>query len=101
MAQIRTVPFDNLHLVIGMVDDKDVSGILALFPKEATYYFCKADIPRGMDAQKLKSAAGSYGMHGQVYASVKSAYKAAVAGAGSRDLVFVGGSTFVVAEVLV
>jgi dihydrofolate synthase / folylpolyglutamate synthase len=86
--------------VMGVVNDKDISKILAMLPKEATYYFCKPDIPRGLDAESLKEKAGSFGLHGETYPSVVSAFKAAQGNAGTGDLVFVGGSTFVVAEIV-
>jgi len=82
------------------VNDKDISKILALLPKNATYYFCKPDIPRGLDADSLKQTAESFGLKGDAYPSVKAAFKTAQTNAGKNDLVFVGGSTFVVAEVV-
>jgi dihydrofolate synthase/folylpolyglutamate synthase len=83
-----------------MVNDKDHSNVFQLLPSGATYYFCKADIPRGMDADELKEAASVYGLNGAVYPSVTHALASAVNNAHADDLVFVGGSTFVVAEVI-
>ena len=87
-------------MVFGQVNDKDIGTILALLPKEATYYFCKANIPRGLDADELKIQAESWGLTGNSYGSVRKALAAARKDAGSDDLIFIGGSTFVVAEAL-
>jgi dihydrofolate synthase/folylpolyglutamate synthase len=100
LKNIEDVPFTNLHFVIGVVNDKDISKILAMLPKNATYYFCKPDIPRGLDAESLKQKAESFGLHGNPYPSVKSALQNAQQNAGDNDLIFVGGSTFVVAEIV-
>jgi dihydrofolate synthase/folylpolyglutamate synthase len=100
LKNIAAIPYKHLHFVIGVVNDKDISKILAMLPKEATYYFCKPDIPRGLEAESLKQKAESFGLHGETYPSVKAAFDAAQKRAGKNDLVFVGGSTFVVAEVI-
>ncbi|MES2426139.1 MAG: folylpolyglutamate synthase/dihydrofolate synthase family protein [Bacteroidota bacterium] len=100
LKNIAAVKFDQLHFVMGIVNDKDSSKVLAMLPKDAIYYFCKPDIPRGLDAVTLKEKAAEFNLQGQSYASVKSALAAAQNGAGTADLVFVGGSTFVVAEVI-
>ena len=99
-AQLRLVKFNHLHFVIGVVNDKDVAAMLKLLPKDATYYFCKADIPRGLDAGELAEKAHTLGLKGKTYASVKHAREAARLAAEINDLVFVGGSAFVVAEVV-
>ena len=99
LKQIKTIPHNKLHFVLGMVSDKDVLGILSLLPRRATYYFCKANIPRGMDAYELEQFAKIYNLKGKVYPSVKNALKEAQKAAAEKDLVFVGGSTFTVAEV--
>jgi dihydrofolate synthase/folylpolyglutamate synthase len=99
-SQISQTRFDRLHFVFGMVDDKDPEKILSLLPKNAIYYFCKADIPRGMDVDELLEHAQKHGLQGQIYHSVIQAFNSAVNDAGINDLVFVGGSTFVVAEVI-
>jgi len=98
--QLMQMDYENLHFVFGMVSDKQRDAVLRLLPKNATYYFCKADIPRGLDAETLKKEALRYKLKGQSYSSVIHAYSSAVNNAGPRDLVFVGGSTFVVAEVI-
>ncbi|MDY7396071.1 folylpolyglutamate synthase/dihydrofolate synthase family protein [Aureibaculum sp. 2210JD6-5] len=98
--QLNEQNFDKLHIVIGVVNDKDLSSILPLFPKNATYYFCKPNIPRGLDVLDLKSQANKYQLLGEAYTSVLTALSAAKKNAKSDDLIFVGGSTFVVAEVV-
>lgn len=100
VQQLTQMDYDHLHFVFGMVSDKERENIYRLLPKNATYYFCKADIPRGLDAEVLKEEASQYKLSGQSYTSVMHAYSSAVNNAGPHDLVFVGGSTFVVAEVI-
>ncbi|WP_091149707.1 bifunctional folylpolyglutamate synthase/dihydrofolate synthase [Mucilaginibacter pineti] len=100
LKNIASVAYKHLHFVIGMVNDKDSSKVLAMLPKNATYYFCKPDIPRGLEAESLKLKAESFGLQGETYPSVKTALQTAQENAGDNDLVFVGGSTFVVAEVV-
>ena len=100
LKNIESTPHENLHIVMGVVNDKDISKILAMLPKHATYYFCRPDIPRGLDAELLQQKAESFGLHGEIYVSVKAALKTAQNHADKNDLVFVGGSTFVVAEIV-
>jgi len=100
LEQIRQTPHNKLHFVLGLVGDKDVSRVLNLLPLHANYYFCKADIPRGLDAELLKQQAAGFHLNGEHYSSVQSAYDAALVAAAPDDLVFVGGSVFTVAEVL-
>ena len=100
LDQLASEDFQNLHIILGVVSDKDLASILPLFPKDATYYFCRPNIPRGLDASLLLSRARGFGLIGQEYISVSKAYEAALKAALPQDLVFVGGSTFVVAEVL-
>lgn len=88
----------RLHFVLGVVNDKDLSTILPLFPKEASYYFCRPDIPRGLDAKILMEKAKAYGLHGACYQGVLEAYSNAMKNASQKDVIYVGGSTFVVAE---
>lgn len=90
----------RLHIVLGMVNDKDIDAVLKLLPKNAAYHFCKADIPRGMDADVLRSKAEALGLHGTSHASVADALMAAQEAAEEHDLVLVTGSVFVVAEAL-
>ncbi len=98
--EIQKLQWEKLHIVLGMVNDKDISKVLSLFPKEANYYFCNANMPRALAAAELAQKAESLGLKGKVVPDVKEALKAAQAEAQANDLVFVGGSTFVVAEVL-
>ncbi|MBI2269713.1 MAG: bifunctional folylpolyglutamate synthase/dihydrofolate synthase [Bacteroidetes bacterium] len=100
LKQIRATPHKKLHIVLGMVNDKDIKNILGLLPKGAAYYFCKPRIPRGLNEKELQQQAYRAGLKGLSYNSVKSAYKAARLAAAKTDMVFVGGSTFVVAEVV-
>ncbi len=88
----------NLHFVLGFVNDKDLETVLPLFPKEAAYYFCRPDIPRGLNAEILKEKARKFGLEGLSYPSVSRAYEDALRKAGFEDLIYAGGSTFVVAE---
>jgi len=100
MNQILKETFDDLHIVFGVVDDKDVSKILDLLPKKATYYLCKPDISRGLEAAKLKEVFNNYGLIGMAYNSVDEAYRKAIDNAKQSDFIFIGGSTFVVAEII-
>ena len=100
MSQLQNQKFKKLHCVIGMVNDKKVEKMIQFFPKEANYYFAKPNIPRGLDATKLQTIASSLERSGKVYSSVKNALRAAKRNASKRDLIYVGGSTFVVAEII-
>ncbi|MBX7051093.1 MAG: bifunctional folylpolyglutamate synthase/dihydrofolate synthase [Flavobacteriales bacterium] len=99
-SQLQATAFRHLHMVIGFAADKDLEHILSLLPKDATYYFCKANIPRGLDAKLLADEARKFNLMGDVYASVSEAFNTAKQNANPEDLVFVGGSFFTVAEVL-
>ena len=90
----------NVRIVLGMVDDKDITSVLPLFPINAQYYFCKADIPRGLDAQILQEKASEFNLQGNIYNSVQDALQNAIKDASTNDLIFVGGSTFTVAEII-
>jgi dihydrofolate synthase/folylpolyglutamate synthase len=100
LKNIESTPHENLHIVMGVVNDKDISKILVMLPKHANYYFCKPDIPRGLDAGLLQQKAEIFGLHGEIYVSANAALKSAQSRADKNDLVFVGGSTFVVAEIV-
>lgn len=100
LRQLQTLPYRRLHLVLGTVSDKDVGKVLAFFPKNARYYFAKANVPRGMDALELQKKAADFGLEGRAYSSVRNALRAAKRQATPDDLIFVGGSIFVVAEVV-
>jgi dihydrofolate synthase/folylpolyglutamate synthase len=100
MGQIRKIPARRKHFVIGFVKDKDLNSILPLFPEDAIYYFTKASVQRALDGKALQSAALEHGLHGSCYETVNEALNAAKASASPSDLIFTGGSTFVVAEVI-
>lgn len=90
----------KLHMVIGFVNDKDISHILDMMPHNATYYFTHADIPRALPADEVKATALAKGLNGEAYATVAEAYQKAFASASAIDTIFIGGSTFVVADLL-
>ncbi len=100
LLNIAATPHQNLHVVIGMVKDKDINGILALLPKNASYYFCQPMLERALPIKDLQEMAAQNQLHGKTYQNVNAAYLAAKEMANSKDLIFIGGSTFVVAEVL-
>ena len=100
MEQLKKQTYTNLHIVVGFVKEKDVNSVLELFPKEATYYFCSPAIARGLNVNTLKEIATTKGLQGEAYSSVAEALNTAKAQALPTDFIFVGGSTFVVAEVL-
>lgn len=100
IEQISAESFNQLHMVLGFVNDKDLESILELFPTNAIYYFCKASIPRAMDAKILQEKASNYSLKGNYYSSVNQAFKSALDVAKKSDLIFVGGSNFVVAELV-
>lgn len=100
MRQLAHTPHSELHMVIGAVNDKDIAAMLALLPTDASYYFCRPDIPRGLDAAQLAAKGAASGLIGTHYPSVAAGYRAALRSARPEDLVYVGGSMFVVAEVL-
>lgn len=99
MKQLQEQTYNKLHMVFGTLADKNLKNLLPLFPKEAIYYFCKPDNQRGLDAKKLQIEAGKFSLAGETYQSVNQALEAATSMANQKDLIFVGGSTFVVAEV--
>ncbi len=100
VSQLEQTPYKTLHIVFGMVSDKEPDKILGLLPQNAIYYFTKANIPRALNEEVLASKAKGYGLEGKCYESVKEAFAAAKNRAGENDVIFVGGSTFVVAEIL-
>jgi bifunctional protein folC len=100
VAQLKTCTYEKLHFVIGMVNDKDVDSVLHILPKDAIYYFCKASIPRAMDEKTLAEKARADHLHGKAFPTVAAAYQAAREAASNRDMIYIGGSTFVVAEVV-
>jgi dihydrofolate synthase/folylpolyglutamate synthase len=100
LKQIRLTPHKKLHFVIGMVNDKDHTKILSMLPKRASYYFCRPNIPRGLDQNILAAEAHKMGLKGNVFNSVSEAFSEAKLSSKNEDLIFIGGSTFVVAEVV-
>lgn len=98
--QLAIQKYDKLHLVIGMVNDKDISGVLKLLPSEASYYFTQASVQRALPAGKVKELAQTFNLHGEAYPDVKSALIAAKEKAAPEDLIFIGGSSFIVADLL-
>jgi len=100
MQQVKKTPHKNLHIVLGMVNDKAIDKVLNLLPKKASYYFCKANIPRALDADELAKQATQFKLKGVVYSSVKRAFGMAVKQAKTDDLVLICGSNFTVAEVV-
>jgi dihydrofolate synthase/folylpolyglutamate synthase len=100
MKQIQKEIFDTLHIVLGVVNDKNLDDIMPLLPTNAKYYFCKPNIPRGLDACDLQKKALEFGLKGEVFNSVSESYKTALDYSDKTDFIYIGGSTFVVAEIL-
>lgn len=100
ISQLQKENFQQLHIVLGVVNDKDLSTVLPLFSKDAFFYFSKPDVPRGLDAILLQKEAARYGLKGEVYKSIPEAFLSARDNALNEDLIFIGGSNFTVAEVL-
>lgn len=100
LENLKRYEYKQLHFVLGVVNDKDISKILKLLPKEATYYFCKASIPRALDQNELADKAKKVGLTGKTYKTVSEALEKAKKQAKANDLIFIGGSTFTVADVL-
>ncbi|CAM3682969.1 bifunctional folylpolyglutamate synthase/dihydrofolate synthase [Flavobacterium chungbukense] len=98
MNQLKNEKYENLHIVFGVVNDKDLDSILPLFPKEATYYFCHPNSSRALPAEILQSEAKKHDLIGEKYNSVAIAFAEAKQNASENDFIYVGGSTFVVAE---
>lgn len=98
--QISSQTYDTLRIVIGMVNDKDINGVLALLPQNATYYFTQASIPRALPAHEMKTAALHFGLSGKTYNTVEDAYIHALEESQPNDFIFIGGSTFIVADLL-
>ncbi len=100
VEQIKNTPYRNLHIVWGTVNDKDIQRILSLLPKDAKYYFTKASIPRALDEKVLWQKAGKEGLKGNYYPDAATALNEAKKEATPNDLIFIGGSTFIVADIL-
>jgi dihydrofolate synthase/folylpolyglutamate synthase len=100
LEQLKKEAFKKLHIVLGFVSDKKLEDVLPLFPNNANYYFCKPDIPRGLSAAVLQEKAIEFDLIGKKYTTVKGALKSALLNANQQDIIYVGGSTFVVAEII-
>lgn len=100
VSQIKNTAFENLHIVFGVVNDKNVDDILEILPQKATYYFTRASIPRALNEKILTEKAKNKGLRGESYPNVKNAVDEAKKNARPNDLIFIGGSTFVVADIL-
>jgi len=100
LNQLKKQPFKKLHIVLGVVADKKLETILPLFPSSADYYFCKPAISRGLSEAVLEANAKKFNLVGKKYVSVKLALKSALLNANQQDIIYVGGSTFVVAEII-
>ena len=100
VSQLSHEKYEKLRIVIGMVSDKDIRAVLSVLPKNAVYYFTKASIPRALNEVELQTLAGGYGLIGKAYSTVKEAFNSAKEDADSGDLIYVGGSNFIVAEVV-
>ncbi len=100
LNQIINIPFKELHVILGFVNDKNLDSILPLFPKEAIYYFTKANIPRALNENELQKMAKKYGLNGEPFIKVTEAFVAAKNNSNPDDFIFIGGSTFVVAELI-
>tara|TARA_B110000046_G_scaffold179121_1_gene207893 strand:+ start:10611 stop:11819 length:1209 start_codon:yes stop_codon:yes gene_type:complete len=100
LNQLKKEQYKKLHIVLGVVLDKNLADILPMFPKEANYYFCKPNIPRGLSEAILQEKALNFDLFGEKYLSVKAAFKSALLNANQEDTIYVGGSTFVVAEII-
>lgn len=100
VKQLELQEYDNLRIVMGMVNDKDISTVLSMMPKHAVYYFTQASVKRAMPCRDFKAKAAGYGLEGDAYPTVRQAYEAALHDTSQNDLVFVGGSSFIVADLL-
>jgi dihydrofolate synthase/folylpolyglutamate synthase len=99
LNQIKAINYNQLHIVFGIVKDKDPEKILQLLPLDARYYFTQAAIPRAMNAEDLKKSAENFNLEGEVVYNINDAIKSARINASKDDLIFIGGSIFVVAEI--
>ena len=100
VKQLNTIDYNELHFVLGTVNDKSIEKVLSLLPKSAKYYFCQADIPRALDKNELRRLSEKNKLFGEVYPSVSDAYNQAKKNAKINDCIYIGGSTFVVAEII-
>lgn len=101
VEQLSRMKYDKIHIIIGMVNDKDISGVISLLPKNAKYYFTQASVKRALPAEQVKEIANNHGLKGEAYSSVEKALTIAKNNAKENDLIFIGGSTFIVADLIV
>lgn len=101
VEQLSRMKYDKLHIIIGMVNDKDINGVISLLPQNAIYYFTQASVKRALPAEKVKEIANNHGLKGEAYSSVEKALTIAKNNAKENDLIFIGGSTFIVADLIV
>jgi dihydrofolate synthase/folylpolyglutamate synthase len=99
LQQLLALPCDQMHMVLGMVREKEVKKILEMLPKQAKYYFCQACIPRALEAERMAEIAEELHLNYQVVHDVNDAVRQAVTSAGKNDIIYVGGSSFVIAEI--
>ena len=100
VKQLSEIDYKELHFILGTVNDKKIDKILSLLPEKAKYYFCQANIPRSLEKESLQTESKKHGLYGEVYNSVSQALQTAKKNAEKQDCIFVGGSTFVVAEII-
>lgn len=100
IEQLSNMKYERLHFVIGMVNDKDINGVLSLLPQNAVYYFTQASVKRALPADRIKDIAKDHGLIGDAYCCVKDALTAAKKEAKEKDLIFIGGSTFIVSDLI-
>jgi dihydrofolate synthase/folylpolyglutamate synthase len=100
VKQLQQQKYEKLHIVFGMVNDKDIEGVLSIMPKDATYYFCQASVKRAMPSQQLKTLAEAHELKGNTFANVLDAYNSARQNASQNDFIYIGGSSFVVADLI-
>ena len=98
--QLATVECENMHIIFGLVDDKDVYSIMSLLPQTAIYYFTKGTTKRALPEMSVKTFGQQFGLVGECYPTVEEAYAAAMKIAGEKDFIFVGGSNYIVADFL-
>ena len=100
VKQLQQQKHEKLHIVFGMVNDKDIEGVLSIMPKDATYYFCQASVKRAMPSQQLKTLAEAHELKGNTFANVLDAYNSARQNASQNDFIYIGGSSFIVADLI-
>lgn len=100
VKQLQQQKYEKLHIVFGMVNDKDIEGVLSIMPKDSTYYFCQASVKRAMPSQQLKTLAEAHELKGNTFANVLDAYNSARQNASQNDFIYIGGSSFIVADLI-